>query len=43
MSFAQHNANEISRILGTQLLHDMNAMDLDGPPADAESCRRFLV
>jgi EAL domain-containing protein (putative c-di-GMP-specific phosphodiesterase class I) len=39
-SVAQHHANEIHRILRAQLFHDMQTMDLDGPPANSKiSCR----
>src|ERR1700730_2631342 len=42
-SLAQHDANEIRRVLGNKFFHDMNAMDLDGPRADTKILRRLLV
>ena len=38
-----HNSNEIGRIPGAELLHDVGAMILDGARADSEMAPGFLV
>ena len=43
ISFGQHDTNEVSCILGAELLHDVHTMDLDRPLADAEIFRGLLV
>src|ERR1700692_3132940 len=40
---AQHNANEIGRILRSELFHDACAMDLDGARTDAEQTASLLI
>src|ERR1700730_2172066 len=42
-SAGEHDAHEVGRVLGGELLHDARAVHLDGARADAEVRARLLV